>query len=311
MVRLQKNEKVKVIVAAALIIALIAAPLVYLGGQQARVSNVLSGLNIDLGDILLNRDARNAAHRTTVDSPIDERWTFDAESVKALDITWNVGSVSVKRGTGDQVAVHERVGIGTYDMDPTKATVKLDEGTGTLSVDDGLPKGIDSTYDLPPMELEIELPQGVALGSVSLKSTVASLSLADLACDNLDVATVSSDVTVSTLDAGGVSVATISGAIALDGSAMGSLDISTVSGDIKVSPTGSLPPSLDASTTSGAILLDLPDDAGFTLTSDRVSGSFSSALGETAENGPSARVVAGDGAAKITADSVSGSVTVR
>lgn len=264
-----------------------------------------------MGDIVSNGGAQGSAHRTTVDSPIDERWTFDAESVKALDITWNVGSVSVKRGTGDQVAVHERLGVGTYDMDPTKATVKLDEGTGTLSVDDGLPKGIDSTFDLPPMELEIELPQGVALGSVSLKSTVASLSLADLACDNLDVATVSSDVTVSTLDAGGVSVATISGAIALDGSATGSLDISTVSGDIKVSPTGSLPPSLDTSTTSGVILLDLPDDAGFTLTSDRVSGSFSSALGETTENGPSARVVAGDGAAKITADSVSGSVTVR
>ena len=61
--------------------------------------------------------------------------------------------------------------------------------------------------------------------------------------------------------------------------------------------------------------LDVPDDAGFTLTSDRVSGGFVCELGELAERDEpgslSAQVVNGDGSAQITADSISGSVRVK
>ena len=288
--RLTKAEKAKVIAAAIVIALLIGFPLMVALARRTTSSRLPS---IDLPVI-----GSGNGETTVLDEPIDERASFDGDKVKGLDVTWNGGEVRLVRGAGDDVVVRARLGAGTYDMDPCHSSISLDESTGTLIVDDGLPES-NNGLEYPAFALTIELPEGLSLSSVDLSGTSASMGIDQVVCDHLIVSTVSTDITVQGLDAGRAEIASISGSVSFDGAVTTDLSVTSVSGD----------------STSGSISLDVPDDAGFTLTSDRVSGGFVCELGELAERDEpgslSARVVNGDGSAQITADSISGSVRVK
>lgn len=207
-----------------------------------------------------------------------------------------------------------RLGAGTYDMDPRHSSISLDESTGTLIVDDGLPES-NNGLEYPAFALTIELPEGLSLSSVDLSGTSASMGIDQVVCDHLIVSTVSSGITVQGLDAGHAEIASISGSVSFDGAVTTDLSVTSVSGALDVTLAGGLPPQTALDSTSGSITLDVPDDAGFTLTSDRVSGGFVCELGKLAERDEpgslSAQVVNGDGSTQITADSISGSVRVK
>ena len=130
--RLTKAEKAKVIAAAIVIALLIGFPLMVALARKTTSSRLPS---IDLPVI-----GSGNGETTVLDEPIDERASFDGDKVKGLDVTWNGGEVRLVRGTGDDVVVRARLGAGTYDMDPRHSSISLDESTGTLIVDDGLPE---------------------------------------------------------------------------------------------------------------------------------------------------------------------------
>lgn len=304
--RLTKAEKAKVIAAAVVIALLIGFPLIVALARRTTSSRLPSIDFPVIGSI--------GGETTVLDEPIDERASFDGDKVKGLDVTWNGGEVRLVRGTGADVVVRARLGAGTYDMDPRHSSISLDESTGTLIVDDGLPES-NNGLEYPAFSLTIELPKGLSLSSVDLSGTSAGMGLDQVVCDHLIVSTVSSGITVQGLDAGRAEVASISGPVSFDGAVTTDLSVTSVSGALDVTLAGGLPPQTALDSTSGSITLDVPDDAGFTLTSDRVSSGFACELGELAERDEpgslSAQVVNGDGSAQITADSISGSVRVK
>lgn len=61
-------------------------------------------------------------------------------------------------------------------------------------------------------------------------------------------------------------------------------------------------------TASGSLTLVLPEDCGFTVSLDSLSGRFSSDFATTTQNG---RHIYGDGSCKINVSSMSGGVTIR
>lgn len=313
MVRLSKSEKIKVAVAGVLIALIVGAPVVFAatGGWLGAVSRWVPSL-VDWATSIEGGVGGDgyAVRRTKIDDPIDMNETFSASSVKKLDVAWNGGELRIKQGAGDEVVVRARIGAGVYDMDPRQASIRLDDATGALIVDDGLPKS-DNGRTYPPFELTIELPSGLALDAVDVSGTSASMAFDRVACDELDVSTVSGDVSAREVDTGHADIVTVSGAAAFSGASSSRLSIKSVSGALNVALSGSLPPNIELNSTSGEISLDVPDDADFTLTSDRVSGGFSSELGEVTEDGTSARVVSGSGTCQIAADSVSGAVRVH
>ena len=96
---------------------------------------------------------------TVLDEPIDEHASFDGDKVKGLDVTWNGGEVRLVRGTGADVVVRARLGAGTYDMDPRHSSISLDESTGTLIVDDGLPES-NNGPEYPHLHSRSSFPRG-------------------------------------------------------------------------------------------------------------------------------------------------------
>lgn len=274
MVRLSKSEKIKVAVAAVLIALIVGAPVVFAAtcGWLGAVSSWVPPLDDWATSIVGDVDGDgSAARRTKIDDPIDMNETFSASSVKKLNVTWNGGELRIKQGTGDEVVVRARIGAGVYDMDPSQASIRLDDATGALIVDDGLPKS-DNGRTYPPFELTIELPSGLALDAVDVSGTAASMAFDRVACDELDVSTVSGDVSAREVDTGHADIVTVSGTAAYSGASSSRLSIKSVSGALNAALSGSLPPNIELNSTSGEISLDVPDDAGFTLTSDRVSG---------------------------------------
>ena len=302
MTRLTKHEKIKVTVAATCITLLIACPIVFLatGGWFGTALRWVP--TIQIGNFSLG----GGSDPTTLEEPIDREESFAAADVDDLHIDWKTGSIKIMPGEGDDIRISERVAAGDYQMDPRRATFTL-EGR-TLVIDDGLP---DTGSIYPDMDLIVEVPHVDTLkfGGVDIQSVSSSIDIEQLPCDDLKVGTVSSDVTISDLRAQDASVDVVSGTVSLAGTVADGLDVATVSGGIYLTLSEALPVDISASSTSGGIELDVPDDAGFTLTADTLSGGFSSPLGldTIASDGT---FVNGDGACTIELATMSGSIRV-
>ena len=320
---LTRAERTKALVATALIALLIGTPIVFLltGGWIGVLTRMvpgltglgsLSGTNASLvscsgtgGAFGANEDAEP----TTLDAPIDRTVTFEADTVRDLDVIWLMGSVEIRQGTSDEVVVHEAVDSGTYDVDPTRATIDM-EHDGVLVIDDHLSGNIAASR-WPNMRLTIEIPAETIkrLGIVSLESTSADLEVAGVTCESLRVSTVSSPVTLTGIITQDASIEGVSGEVVYGGEAASSLVADTVSGSIQVTLDGALPDYVALNSTSGAVTLNMPADAGFTLMPSSVSGGIAMNH-EYDQTDGDGTYVAGDGAAQIEIDTVSGSINV-
>lgn len=269
MVKLDHKEKTKVMIAAALIVALLGIPVIYalMGGGSGLFGGLIPNL-ASVGDAF--EVGETTRTRTTIDEAIDMRESYDAAAVSGLDISWNGGTVLVEQGEGEAVVVEAKLAAGTYDMDPRDASIKLGTG-GTIEVSDGLPSS-DNGASYPPFNLTITVPRGFAFDAARIAGTAATQRLHGLTCTDLTLETVAGDIDLKGLDAGSLIAETVSGLVTLDGTVTGELSIDDVSGAVGVTVAGALPRSMAIKTVSGAIELGFPEDAGFTLTSDRVSG---------------------------------------
>ena len=128
------------------------------------------------------------------------------------------------------------------------------------------------------------------------------------------------DMTIQEFDFDGAS-----GRCTLTDCAVGEMSLDTASGDVTFSGTldtldcdgasaklqlelRNTPRSIDMDTASGSLTLVLPEDCGFTVSLDALSGRFSSDFATTTQNG---RHIYGDGSCKIDVSSMSGGVTIR
>lgn len=267
------------------------------------VLRVIPGISFNLGSWSLN-----PGNPTTLSEPIDTTNAYSTDEVTDLRVTWRGGTVRIVPTEGAELVVREEVAAGDYRMDPTQATFELNGGT--LAIADGLPES-DNGYDYPDMRLTIEVPvrESWKLRNVSIQSTSSALDLNGLACTALDVDTVSSDLAVADLAAERAELATVSGNVKLVGSVSADLAVDTVSGVQDLALTGALPPQVSCDTVSGDVSLQMPADAGATVGVSSISGGFTSDRPASAQSGDT--YVYGDGASRITINTVSGNMRVR
>ena len=266
------------------------------------VLRVIPGISFNLGSWSLN-----PGNPTTLSEPIDTTNAYSTDEVTDLRVTWRGGTVRIVPTEGAELVVREEVAAGDYRMDPTQATFELNGGT--LAIADGLPES-DNGYDYPDMRLTIEVPvrESWKLRNVSIQSTSSALDLGGLACAALDVDTVSSDLVVADLAVERAELATVSGNVKLAGSVSSDLAVDTVSGVQDLALTGALPPQVSCDTVSGDVSLQMPADAGATVGVSSISGGFTNDLPASAQSGDT--YVYGDGASRITINTVSGNMRV-
>lgn len=203
-------------------------------------------------------------------------------------------------------------------------------------------------FDKKDKELEVLLPWNTALALVTLDvgnvsdklsvsgctaeemsiSTVSgSLVLTSCAAENLNASTVSGDVTMTDVSASeAMSVNTVSGGMELTGVTAGELTLDTVSGgctlggqarELKANTISgnvtaslrSVPEDVDMDAVSGALRLELPSSASFTVEHDSVSGSFKCEF--STEDLGGHRLRCGSGGAGIRMNTTSGSMDIR
>ena len=182
--------------------------------------------------------------------------TFDADAFTSLDLDVTSGTAEVKRVSGGPVRVIEsgRVATGTAAFDA--ATQNLAEIKGsTLKI---------SQFDCDDeraldRKVTIELPRELADNMMSITANVGSgdLTVADIACHNLDV----------TLDSGDVAFA---------GTVTDTLNAEVGSGDVTFELYQAPAKSMDVSVDSGDVEITVPNSTGFKASLIVGSGDFES-----------------------------------
>lgn len=301
MAKLTKSEKIKVAVAAALILAVVAVPV---------LDAVTGGWRLPLFGIHLDSEGTpgSSYDPTTLEEPVERTHTFDPATVRDFDIAWHGGTVEVKRGAVDEVVVREEIPAGSYIMDPTRATADIVH-EGVLQIDDRLPDDGGDTY--PASHLTIELPEEASktLGSISIESIIADIAIKNVTCEEVGIDSASSACTLSGFTAGAVSIDTVHGSVTVNGAVTSALEVNTVSGKQNIQLVGTLPGSILLDSVGANATLELPEDAGFTVKEATVSGDVSSdrAIDTVRDDGT---YVYGDGATAVTFNSVTGSLSV-
>ena len=220
--------------------------------------------------------------------------TLSADDIHDIDIEWAAGNIIIfPQLDSDQITITEpRQTQDKYQMNCIQkgSTLKIEFWQDTV--------GFHST-DISK-ELTILVP-------------------ADWICHSLEIETGAAGIYVTDLTIREVEIDAASGVCHFENCTVTQFDIDTASGDVYF--TGSLDRmDFDAASASCQLTLNnvpqqidldsmtLPEDAGFSLEMDALSGDFSSNFETKLQNG---RYICGDGSCRITISALSGDVSIQ
>ena len=214
----------------------------------------------------------------SLDLPYHTEYTVPADGITELDLSWISGDVTVQPWNGESIRLEEDSEVELSEDYRLVCTVE----DGTLDVRFDAKPGRNVTWR---KILTVWLPEALAE------------SLAQL-----DVESVSAEVTVLDLTAAELDIETVSGGVYTRGG-FGELDFSSVSGDMTLETNETF--RLDAETTSGSVCLRLPEDMGLSLDFDSVSGEIRSEK-DHPFTGKKGHLTLGDGASAADVSTTSG-----
>lgn len=245
-------------------------------------------------------------------------------SVRALDIEWVAGSVTVQTGDTDAILYEESCGKPLSDSQKMLVT----EQDGKLKIRyTAKTLGVLDAVNLPAKALVVTVPRNMTLEELDVESTSADVFVTGAVArdveldatsgrieatdvtgvDALDVSTVSGAISLTACSAGKLDIETTSGTIDSRCDA-GKIDASSVSGAIRLTVTA-IPAELAAEAVSGRIELKLPEtEGGFTARIDTVSGGVRCGIPAVQDG---ARLIAGDGDAAFRFSTVSGDIRLE
>lgn len=236
---------------------------------------------------------------TSGDGTVASAGEADASAIRNIEIDWTSGSVTVQKGDVETITFAETAGLN--ENQKMQWRVKGD----TLEID-------CSKYK-------------VIIGITKSKDLVVTVPM-DWVCDELEVSTVSADITVDGLDAKEINISAVDGNCNFIGNCvLGKVEIETVNGNVTFSgylnklkyeavdgdfhgTFAKAPTALEMESVNGNVELRFSADTGFTADMSTVSGKFSSDF-PTTQNGN--RHIHGDGSCFIQIENVSGNLTIN
>lgn len=222
------------------------------------------------------------------------------DQVRNLKIEWVSGSITLQPGDTDVILIRES---GTFSEDDHMVwhqsgdTLTIQFSKAKISV------GIEFNFS---KDLVITVPRDWQCEDLDITSVSAKIEVFDLTAEEIDLENVSGNCTFENCTADELTLDTVSGSIAYQG-ILNTMECNTVSANCTLT-TDSIPEELSLNSVSGDLILELPEDCGFSANIDSMSGSISSEFETTASKNHHTH---GDGSCRITADTMSGDIIIR
>lgn len=295
----------------------------------------LSGINIFNGSDVYGGDNFNNAYND------GGNYAVPIDGIDNIKLDWVNGSVKIKTYSGSEIKFAESANLTINQSEALRYgvvgnTLKIQcYSNGFRILSPGLTKN-----------LELLIPQSIAdsLDSISVDVVSATATISDVSPGAYSVDTTSGSATIENMNARSINIDTVSGAVNINNVDVNKLSIGTVSGAVKgkevtasdltiSSISGSVdfegayqaidvettsgrvefncevcPSQFDVETISGAVVLKIPDNDGFTVYYESLSGSLNSDFPMSIKNSKS---IYGNGSANFDVDTLSGSFAIR
>lgn len=239
--------------------------------------------------------------RKSFESPLVNEYEFDAREIDRLKIDWAAGKIVIVPVEGKNISVTEEV-LGTdktmvLKKDGSMLYVQYCEGAIGLSFGSG---------SSLKKNLYVCVPQDWDCKELEIDAASATVQVENLTIEELASSTASGTHTFTNCQVEKLKMETVSGNLDFTGS-LDKLDFNGVSAQANL-VLSNQPKSIQLESVSGDLNLTLPEDCGFTLDKDSLSGRVSSELETTEKDG---KIVHGDGSCEIEVEGVSSSVHIR
>ena len=238
-----------------------------------------------------------------IEGTVSSSGTVSAQTVKNIQIEWVSGSINVVPGDVEDILFSE---TGAVDED---GKMVWRQSGDRLHIQFTKPQWNFSLFginNITSKDLTVTVPQEWLCNELDINSVSATISASSINVLEADIIIVSGTCTFTDCVIADFTVETVSGEVAYQGQS-DSFDISTVSADCTAA-LSNCPAEVDMEGVSGDLTLFLPEESGFTLEMDTVSGDLSTDFATTSQ---SSRYICGDGACKISADTVSGDIRIK
>ena len=224
-----------------------------------------------------------------------------SDAVREIEIDWLSGNIRLEQANVDSIEVRE-----TPVDDARYAMVCKQEGQ-TLKIEYCQSNTFGSWKNLKlSKDLTILVPMDWSGRAVKVDAASAKLSVQDLTIAEVEIDTASGSSQFDNCTINSLDIDTASGDVYFEGS-LNKLDCDSASAGVQA-VLDNVPYEIDIDTASGGLELFLPEDAGFSVKMDTMSGKFDSTLTYAEKSG---RFVRGNGACSIDMSSMSGGVTIR
>lgn len=241
---------------------------------------------------------------TIIDGNAVSSGSVPADSVRNLDIEWVSGSITIQPGDTDTIAFSEPENI------PEDQKLVWKQSGDTLKIQFcksqihfGFSFGSAFTYS---KDLVVTVPRDWNCQELDISSVSAEITATGLEAQEIDLENVSGRCVFEDCHANNVSLETVSGNITFNGT-LDELGCSAVSARCTL-VLSNVPRNIQLDGVSGDLDITLPEDAGFTASLDSASGSISTDFPTTVTRGTH---TCGDGSCHINAGTVSGDIIIR
>lgn len=228
----------------------------------------------------------------------------DAASIRDMEIEWAAGSIVIKPMDITEIRISEEG--ASQSSDPMVWKVKDGKLVIQYSRNTDHDFGISLLQGKDVKNLTIQVPRDWSCNSLEIDAASASLEVRDLTIREMEFDGASGTCIFNNCTVENLDLDTASGDVLFKGS-LTQMECDAASANI-ILELSSIPKSLDLDTASGNLDLTLPENAGFTVTMDTMSGEFTSDFTTTQRNGG---YVAGNGRCRIDVDAMSGNVIIR
>lgn len=290
-----------------------------------------------------NTPVRSEANRETGNRQNTYEYTYSTEKVNGLRIDWISGEVDIEvKSDISEIKITEFASRSLSEDE----VLELSSEDGLLRVDwnkDLVQLGFLNGYN---KNLLVELPQEFAdeMSVLKVDTTSAEIDVSGLTEERVFINTASGDVELEAVTGEETEIDTASGSVDLKGIRCEKLMVNTVSGKIDGedhrvdvlevnSTSGSIefegeykeinastisgkieieddicPEDAEFSSVSGTIMLNIPENKGFEVSYESLSGQFQTEFGNS--SGKSGRMVYGDGTASFRFSTTSGNINI-
>ena len=294
---MKRNAVIRIIAWTISLVILVGLLVVGLGWKYRRSGSLRGFSLIDAPEAQGSTTAENAGLPDSTDV-----YLFRPHEVTDIKVDWLSGSIRICPSDDVQgIMLRESaVSDSRYKMVCSQDGSTLKIGYCETSLRNMLGKN--------PLkkDLTITVPSDFSLKELEIDAASAELTVRDLSIREVSVDTASGESRFENCTVDALDVDTASGGVYFEGS-LNKLGCDSASAGVQA-VFSNVPYEIDMDTASGNLELFLPEDAGFSVKMDTMSGKFDSTLTYTAKNG---RYVRGNGACDIDISSMSGGITIR